>query len=707
MEEEGMEPKKHFKYNRKWNRLIACLCYPVILELVFHWIVFPGSAESVAYFTCFAAFVGLCLYFITGLFHSAVNRVLFYVFTGGVWIYFAVQLIYQYVFRVFFSFASMFAVGGDVLQFRNQILNAIAANLGYLLLLLLPLVLAVLSSVWLFEFERENWKHSLSFAGSLCVVYAGFRLLLLQGGTDEFSPYDLYKNEWVEEFGVERLGLFITAGKDIKSLGSGERTAEAGEDIIIITRPPEAPTKTPETTPVAATGIPAKELTPMLTQVPTPSPLPTPTPIDTSPNVLDYDFEALAAAETNQKIRTLHEYFANEEYTRKNEYTGMFEGYNLIYITAEGFSPYAIVDGLTPTLQKLATTGFVFRNYYSPIWGTSTIDGEFINCTGLLPDKTYSLRRMIGHDMRFCFGHMFGRLGYLTNAYHNHSDTYYDRDETHPSMGYTYKGRKGIGISKVNGKYTWPESDLEMMELTIPEYIEKEPFHVYYMTVSGHMEYTFSGNRMSYNNRKYVEDLPYSDVAKAYIACNYELEKALTYLIEQLEEAGVADRTVIALATDHYPYGLDKQYMDELAGHEVEENFELYKSTLILWSASMKEPVEVNKYCSALDIVPTLANLFGLEYDSRLYMGKDILSDSEGLVIFKNKSFITDSIMYDSRTKQITYLTEEEVSEEYVAAMRQIVKNRFAVSKDIIDLDYYSYLPLLPLKKENPLQEQP
>lgn len=701
-----METRKQFHYNKKWNRLIACILYPVILELIFHWIVFPKSPDSVAYLMYFAAFIGLCFYFVTGLFWPVINRILFYVFVAVAWIYFAVQLIYQYVFRVFFSFASLFAVGGDVLEFRRQIFNAVVANLGYLLLLLLPLVSAVLSSVWLFGFERETWKHSLASAGSACVLYAGFHLLLLQGGTEEFSPYDLYKNDWMEEFGAERLGLFITAGKDIKGLGFGEKRAEAGEEIVIITRTPKPSVVTPEPGPSATpTNPPAEALTPMLTMTPTPSPSPTPTPIDTSPNVLDYDFTALAAAETNKQIKTLHEYFANEEYTRKNEYTGMFEGYNLIYITAEGFSPYAIVDGLTPTLKKLTETGFVFSNYYSPIWGTSTIDGEFINCTGLLPDKTYSLRRMIGHDMRFCFGHMFSELGYLTNAYHNHSDTYYNRDKTHPSMGYDYKGRQGIGISKVNGKYTWPESDLEMMELTIPEYIEKEPFHVYYMTVSGHLEYTFHDNRMAYNNRKYVEDLPYSDIAKAYIACNYELEKALTYLIEQLEEAGIAERTVIALATDHYPYGLEKKYIDELAGHEVEENFELYKSTLILWSASMKEPVEVNKYCSALDIMPTLANLFGLEYDSRLYMGKDILSDSEGLVMFKNKSFITDKIMYNSRTKEITYLTDEEVTEDYVAAIRQIVKNRFAVSKDIIDLDYYHYLPVFPVKKEEPEQE--
>jgi len=242
-------------------------------------------------------------------------------------------------------------------------------------------------------------------------------------------------------------------------------------------------------------------------------------------------------------------------------------------------------------------------------------------------------------------------------------------------------------------KKQWPGSDLEMMELSLPEYLGNEPFHTYYMTVSGHMDYNFGGNSMSAKNKSVVADLPYSDMAKAYIACNYELEKALTYLVEQLEAAGVAERTVIALATDHYPYGLEKEVIDELVGHEVEEHFELYKSTLIIWSPSMKEPVEVNKYCTAIDIVPTLANLFGLDYDSRLYMGKDILSASEGLVMFQDKSFITDRVMYNAATGKVTQLTEEELPEDYVKIMKQVVKNRFKISKGIIDLDYYSYLP--------------
>ena len=177
--------------------------------------------------------------------------------------------------------------------------------------------------------------------------------------------------------------------------------------------------------------------------------------------------------------------------------------------------------------------------------------------------------------MPFGFGWIFKKLGYSARAYHNHTYTYYHRDETHPNMGYDYKGAKGGGLDV---KMTWPESDLEMMEKTIPEYIGDEKFHTYYMTVSGHMDYNFTGNSMSVKNRDYVKDLNLSEEAQAYLACQKELDLALEYLLAQLEKAGVAEKTVIVLSGDHYPYGLEKDKIDELAGHTVEENFELYKS---------------------------------------------------------------------------------------------------------------------------------
>ena len=677
-----------------------CLGLPVLLELVYQGFVL-GNGLGTVHMILYAGLVGGAVYVISGFLPEIAGKIVYCVVNSLACLYYMVQVVYYHVFDVFFSFASVFAVGGDVLEFKQTIVTAIKEEAVILAMYLFLLVGFCILFCFFCDLDTKGIRHRLLLLGSWLLGIGIFYGSLYLCGTGENTAYSLYRKDWNGMLGAKQLGMLVYAEKDIRGLLKGDDISGELDDVIIIERPvtyTPVPTLTPTPT---LSPIPTRNPVPMLSPVatlspaptlspvPTASPTPTAVPFDTSPNVLNIDFTALAAAETNKEVKLLHEYFASEEYTLKNMYTGMFEGYNMILITAEGFAPYAMQEGVTPTLLKMANEGFVFRNYYAPLWSTSTIDGEFVNCTGLLPDEFYSLRRMIGHDMRFCFGHMFAELGYKTNSYHNHSYKYYDRHKIHPAMGYTYKGRgNGLDVKK-----QWPGSDLEMMELSMPEYLGEEPFHVYYMTVSGHMDYTFNDNSMSYKNRKVVADLPYSDSAKAYIACNYELERALTYMIEQLEAAGVADRTVIALATDHYPYGLDKQYIDELSGHEVEEKFELYKSTLIIWSPSMKQPVEVEKCCSAIDIAPTLANLFGLEFDSRLYMGKDILSDSEGLVMFQDKSFITDRVMYNAADGKVIYRKEVELPADYITIMKQIVKNRFKISKGIIDLDYYSYLP--------------
>ena len=242
----------------------------------------------------------------------------------------------------------------------------------------------------------------------------------------------------------------------------------------------------------------------------------------------------------------------------------------------------------------------------------------------------------------------------------------------------------------------WPQSDLEMVQATLPEYLTTdEPFHAYYMTVSGHMYYSFSGNYMSYKNKDAVAELPYSSACRAYIACNIELDKALEYLIAQLEEAGVLDKTVICMSADHYPYGLTNEELSELAGYELEENFEIYKNNLILWNSAMETPVYIDKACCSVDILPTLSNLFGFPYDSRLFPGKDILSDSPGLVVMQaNRSFITDEYMYNSRNRRATDFegNEIEVPSEEISALRKKIDLQFVMNQLLLENDYYSYI---------------
>ena len=422
------------------------------------------------------------------------------------------------------------------------------------------------------------------------------------------------------------------------------------------------------------------------------------------PNVMDIDFSSLAENETDQTLKTINEYFASKEPTYKNEYTGMYEGYNLVYLVAEGFSPYAIDPVLTPTLYKMQQDGFNFTNFYTPIWGVSTSDGEYTACTGLIPKSgVWSFYRSSENYMPFTLGNMFRSIGVEnTYAYHNNTHTYYHRDKSHPNMGYDYKGM-GTGVEKYV-KNVWPQSDLEMISGSVSDYLSSgEPFHAYYMTISGHLEYTVNGNSMATKNWELVKDLDCSDELKAYYACNIELDRAMEKLLAELNTAGVADKTVIAITPDHYPYGLEQDDTDkyakwrELLGRDVETTFELYKSCFLLYCQATTDAPTVDKYCSSLDILPTLLNLFGFEYDSRLLMGSDILSTAEELVIFSDRSFISGRGMYDADTQKFTafegrgFDTAEE-EQNYIVNMKAVVSNKFKISAKMLEEDYYGYV---------------
>lgn len=210
------------------------------------------------------------------------------------------------------------------------------------------------------------------------------------------------------------------------------------------------------------------------------------------------------------------------------------------------------------------------------------------------------------------------------------------------------------------------------------------------MTVSGHLQYNFYGNYIAAKNRDMVENLPYSDNVKAYLACNIELDKAMEKLIDELEKKGIAQDTLIAISPDHYPYGLTLTELSELANKEIKTDFDLYKGVFLLWSKGM-EAVEVDKYCSSLDIIPTLSNLMGLEYDSRLLMGRDILSDSEPLVLFSDRSWITDKAFFNVKTGEVKSLTNENI-DKYIEEIEKTVKDKFKYSAMILESDYYKIL---------------
>lgn len=417
--------------------------------------------------------------------------------------------------------------------------------------------------------------------------------------------------------------------------------------------------------------------------------------------VMDIDFDAVLNSDNvNSAAKKVIKYIQTLEPTRKNKYTGIFEGYNLIMITAESFSREIIDPEMTPTLYRLANQGIVFENFYQPAWGGSTSTGEYSFLMGMAPTSTGAMSATIGHNLYFTMGNQLQRLGYHTMAYHNGTTTYYQRNKTHPNFGYYDFIAMQNGMQK-GVKAQFPESDLEMMEFTLPQYIDQEPFGIYYMSISGHAGYTFKANKMSAKNKDAVANMNVSEKVKAYYACNLELEYALEHMVKTLEEAGIADHTVIAICSDHYPYGLAKSdtwgnsvnYLKELYGVDEVTTTVRDRNQAILWCGAMEnwdEQVVISEPSFSLDLLPTLSNLFGLEYDSRLLVGRDVLSDQEAIIFGNDLTWMTSLGFFTGRE----FIPNEgvEVPDGYVERIASTVKNRLAFSRVVLKYDFYGYI---------------
>lgn len=605
---------------------------------------------------------------ISCLFKEKINRIISVVLSIFITLIYISQYIYFEFYDSIFSIYSVKEGTGQVFgEFFSAILKMVLDNIWVTLLFLIPFLLFIIFGKKIFNFER-NKKASLITSG-LSIVSIAICILFVQFyDSGMYSLKRLYKETHAPMITINKVGLLSMEVLDLDRFVFGFE-----EKLYNINKPTDnkEETKKPEEND------------------------------EIKYNVLDIDFDKLISTEENSMVKSMHEYFKNVTPTKQNEYTGIFKGKNLIYITAEGFDKIAIDESLTPTLYKLANNGFVFENYYQPLFTVSTSDGEYMFLNSLIPKEgVWSFYRSSNIYMPFGVGNVFKREGYSTvNAYHDHTYTYYNRDESHPNLGFDKYIGCGNGLEELINCKTWPESDVEMINATVDDYISSDNFMTYYMTVSGHLNYTFTGNYISYKNKDLVKDLPYTDHVKAYLAANIELDRAIESLINKLKEKGKLDDTVIVISPDHYPYGLKTSELNEISDTDRSDKFEMFHTSLILYNSEMKENVKVTKYVSSIDVLPTIYNLFGIEYDSRLLMGRDALSDTEGLVILSDRSFINEFGSYNSITGKYTKFNED-VTNDYIEKLNHEVYQRFTMSslllyeKNGVYLDYYRKLGL-------------
>lgn len=633
----------------------------VSLEFLFKWLVFGFSSI----FKINNLFLLIFLFSISGIIvfisnitkSSKKNKIIYFLILGLLTIWYAIALIFKKVFNTYFCL-SLFGLSDQAIAFSQTAIIEILKNIIPLLILFLPFILSFLYSKY-FDFSKPNNKKSIINLLTILLSIIVLNIITYQTKDKENSLYSKFHGLNNNALNVETIGVLPAFYLDFKDLVMNNH-----KDIEI-----EIPSIDEDNNQNEEEKLNEETY---------------------SYNILDIDFDNLVSSEKNKTLLNMHKYLKSDKGTLKNEYTGLFKDKNLIVITAESLNTIGIRADVTPTLYKLATEGFNFTNFYTPI-NLSTIGGEFQNLTGLfanLNDLNKYFRKGTNY-FPFGLGTTFKNSGYDVKAYHANDAYFQDRNVYLKNMGFNYFKAKNTGLEKLMDCNKWPQSDEEMLNVTIPEYLNSDKFLTYYVSVSSHMPYSKNGNAIVNKNWSLVKNLDYSEEAKGYLASVIELDKAVSSLIKSLEENNKLDDTVIAIIPDHYPYSLSLNAINELSDYKRDDTIEVNHNTLIIWNT--KTPgVTINKTASQLDFLPTIYNLFDVAYDSRLFMGKDILSSELGLVYFQNKSWVSDKGTY--LASQDKFIPKEGVSvdDEYVDNINKTVANRMRLSKLIIENDYYA-----------------
>lgn len=657
--------------------------------------------------TCLFAFAGgLFWYLVTHAFKSKTNKILTIIFLFVTPLLFYIEFLIYRSYKVFYDVNTVINGAGGVVN--GFMVDALRLVLNYegisrLILFYAPLLLYI----FVLKKKEEDEKYfGPVMAVGVSVIFALFFLLgRLMVNLSE--PHKLmYGEEYSYHSVVENMGFGTGLRLDVFNIitGKSEKTdfdlsyTEVQEVKAVNTPSPvyDASKLIIGGIDETVTGLRDNDDDSAL--LPTPSP----TPVEYGYNMYDLDFEALAET-TSGTAKDLDLYVASLTPSKQNEFTGLFKGKNLIFISAEAFSGDVISEELTPTLYRLSHKGIQFEDFIQPAMAGTT-GGEYSNLFGLLPTAGgKSIKEITTQKIFLNMGWQLDREGYYGKAYHDNTGTVYSRNTTHNLLGYSdgFEGTDG-SVGEYVKAHGFPASDVELFQGSFEEYKDKQPFNIYYMSVSGHGQYGRSINNLSNKNYDVVKDLPYNEQVKCYFSNQLEFEYALEYLVGALEKKGIANDTVIVISPDHFPYGLDNDAslgnmpnLSDLYGYNVVNYLQRDHNRLIIWSGCLEDmdPIVVSSPTSSMDILPTLSNLFGVEFDSRLLPGRDVFSDAEAISFNGSYDWKTDLGTYIAAKNEFTPINDEvEIPEDYVKRIKSVVRNKYNFCKGVLSGNYYTHV---------------
>lgn len=654
--------------NKWFKNFIILFIFLFVIEVMFKALgsnpIFDASLVRILIST---SIIAVFFSFIEIFCHKVVNIVINFILVGAATIYSLAQLGFENFLGVYISLGASSQLGAVIDYIREYLLSF----KWQFWLILIPLVILI---VYYIFFDKKIFKELPKLSKELRIknnliktfIFIGIILLLdlayygtlkisfMQNKLQTISNSELIKNPSVPSIAIKQFGSVAYGLLDVKNYFFPSEDSE----LSISYEKQE------------------REIT------------------DYSRHIDDTAWEKLIEVETNKTYQNLNNYFISQHITDKNEYTGIFKDKNVIMIMMESVGELIINEEYFPNFYKLYNEGWAWTNNYSPRNSCATGNNEMSGMVSLYTIYNSCTANKYKNNTYFeSIFNVFKNGGYQTSSMHNYTESYYSRSKIHENMGSEiYYGVEDLGLDYTWVYKEWP-SDEEFIDVALDIILGSntdKPFMTWLTTVTSHQPYGVSSEFGDLYLDKFKDSGLPKDIQRYYSKLTV-LDNALGLLLEKLEAAGELEDTVIVLYGDHYPYGLSKSTLRKVIDYDLND-YETERTPFVIYNSEL-EAKKFDEYTSYMNILPTVANLFDLDYDPRLYMGTDLMSsDYESLVVFADGSWKNELAYYNASTGNIKYFSEFEYTTDEIKNINEKVNLKIKMSTLAIKNNYFGYL---------------
>lgn len=340
---------------------------------------------------------------------------------------------------------------------------------------------------------------------------------------------------------------------------------------------------------------------------------------------------------TDEERQALESWLAERSHA-DNEMSGRYEGKNLMLIQLESIDTWMLTEDYMPNLYALKQDSLSFVNHYTPAYITAgTFNTEFMVNTSLIPAQPgLSMSVYTSNAFPNAMASLFEAKGYTARSFHGSEAEIYTRGAIHENLGYE--------------KY-YAGSDMQMHHYQFDRYLmngyeamtESTPFFSFVITISGHGAY--GPHNLIGQTHQETADAVAKRTEENYryaVAHAMETDLFIGMLLERLEAEGCLEDTVLIFYADHCNYYLlDNTLLKDIKG--VDDLNQADNTDLFIYDGG-KTTGTVQKVTSSLDVLPTIANLFGLDADYAAMIGHDAFSDDGGWAFWQDGTWFDGTV---------------------------------------------------------------